>query len=84
MTSRDYKSVSKNARFILYKENVNDNDNEADILYFNISLKFICSVYDKSDKFKFSVVRLNPRFSIQSDNVGYCTFEFCFTIYWVY
>ena len=35
---------------------------------------FICSVYDKRDKFKFSVVRLTPRFSNQLDNVGYCTF----------
>ena len=60
---------------ILNKENVNDN--EADILDLNISLKdgkFICSVYDKRDEFKFSVVRLTPRFSNQSDNVGYCTF----------
>ena len=60
---------------ILNKENVNDN--EADILDLIISLKvgkFICSVYDKRDKFKFSVVRLTPRFSNQSDNVGYCTF----------
>ena len=51
--------------------------NEADILDLNISLKdgkFICSVYDKRDEFKFSVVRLTPRFSNQSDNVGYCTF----------
>ena len=32
------------------------------------------AVSDKRDKFKFSVVRLTPRFSNQSDNVGYCTF----------
>ena len=32
--------------------------------------KFICSVCDKRDKFKLSVVRLTPRFSNQSDNVG--------------
>ena len=32
---------------------------------------FICSDYhDKRDKFKFSVVRLTPRFSNQTDNVG--------------
>ena len=47
------------------------------ILDLNISLtdgKFICSFYDKRDKFKFSaVVRLTSRFSNQSDNVGYCT-----------
>ena len=36
--------------------------------------KFICNVYDKRDKFNFSVVRLTPRFSNQSDNIGYCTF----------
>ena len=60
---------------ILNKENVNDK--EDDILYLNISLKdgmFICSVYDKRDEFKLLVVRLTPRFSNQSDNVGYCTF----------
>ena len=60
---------------ILNKENVNDN--EADILDLNISLKdgkFIRSVYDKRDKFKFSVVRLTPRLSNNSDSVGYCTF----------
>ena len=36
--------------------------------------KLICSVYDKRDKLKFSAVLLTPRFSNQSDNVGYCTF----------
>ena len=48
---------------ILNKENVNDN--EADILDLNISLKdgkFICSVYNKRDKFQFSVVRVRILF----------------------
>ena len=36
--------------------------------------KFICNVYDKRDKFNFSVVWLTLRFSYQSDNIGYCTF----------
>ena len=60
---------------VLNKEN--DNDNGADILDLNVSIKdgkFICNVYDKRDKFNFSVVRLTPRFSNQSDNIGYCTF----------
>ena len=60
---------------VLNKEN--NSDLEADILDLNISIKdgkFISNVYDKRDKFKFSVVRLNPRFSNQSDTTGYCTF----------
>ena len=60
---------------VLNKEN--DDDTEADILDLSITIKngkFICNVYDKRDKFKFSVVRLTPRFSNQSDNIGYCTF----------
>ena len=50
---------------------------EADVLDLNISIKdgkYISNVYDKRDKFKFLVVRLTPRFSNQSDNIGYCTF----------
>ena len=64
------------SRLSLNKETFNDN--EADILDLIISSKdgskFIFSVYNKRDKFKFSVVRLTPRFSNQSDNVGYCAF----------
>ena len=59
----------------LNKENVNDMS--ADILDLNITIedgKFITNVYDKRDKFKFLVVRLTPRFSNQSDKIGYCTF----------
>ena len=41
--------------------------------------KFICSVSDKRDKFKFLVVRLTHRFSHQSDNVSYSTFAIRFT-----
>ena len=50
---------------------------EADVLDLNISIKdgkYIFNVYDTRDKFKFSVVRLKPRFSNQSDNIGYCKF----------
>ena len=53
------------------------NDNAADILDSNVSVKngnFICNVYDKRDKFNFAVVRLTAHFSNQSDNIGYCTF----------
>ena len=60
---------------VLNKENVNDM--EADVLDLNILIKdgkYISNVYDKRDKFKFLVVRLTPRFSNQSDNIGYCTF----------
>ena len=60
---------------ILNKENVNDM--AADVLDLNITIingKFIINVYDKRDKFKFLVVRLTPRFSNQSDKIGYCTY----------
>ena len=60
----------------LNKENVVDM--AADVLDLNISIKdgkFIVNVYDKRDKFKFLVVRLTPRFSNQSDKIGYCTFN---------
>ena len=66
---------------IPFEENVYDN--EADILDLNISLKhgtFIRSVYFKLDQFKFSVVRLTPRFSNHLENVGYFTFPFNFEI----
>ena len=61
---------------VLSKEN--DNYNGADILNLNVSIKnakFICKVYDKRDKFYFSVVRLTPRFINQLNNIGYCTFD---------
>ena len=39
------------------------------------SLLLMCSVYDKRDKFKFLVVRLTPRFSNQSEKIGYCSYS---------
>ena len=60
----------------LNKENVDDM--AADVLDLNITIKggkFIANVYDKRDKFKFLVVRLTPRFSNQSDKIGYCTYN---------
>ena len=48
-----------------------------DVLDLNITIedgKFITNVYDKRDKFNILAVRLAPRFSNQSDKIGYCTF----------
>ena len=60
---------------ILNKEN--SIDSQANVLDLNINVvngKFITSVYDKRDAFKFPVVRIVPRFSNRSEGLGYSIF----------
>ena len=60
---------------VLNKEN--SIDSEANILDLDISIvdgKFATMIYDKRDAFKFPVVRLVPRFSNKSENLGYSSF----------